>query len=360
MSDVTIQLRRIADLTPADWALWQEIQQGSSVYESPYFRPEFMRAVAAVRDDVEIAVLTKDGQTAGFFPFQRGSLGLGKPVGGKLSDYHGPLLRAGVELDPLALVRGCRLAAWDFDHLVPATPAMNTYVTSRGKSPQLNLGEGFESYARGRREAGSDEIHKNGQKSRKLAREVGPLDFHADADDEEAYGLLRTWKSAQYLRTGLADVFSFPWTIALLARLRELRGTEFSAPLTVLRAGGKVAAIALSLRSQGVLHAWFTAYNPELSKYSPGVTLFIRLAEEAQGLGIHQIDLGRGDERYKWSLASGSAEVAEGSISCPSLATWLRGRWRTTRAWVDQSSWKETVRYPAKLIQPLRNWLAYH
>jgi len=351
----TLRLKKTTDLAPAEWALWLDIQERSGVYESSYFRPEFVRAVAAVRDDVEVAVLSQDGQTVGFFPFQRGSLNLGKPVGGKLSDYHGPLLRQTATLDPVELLRGCRLASWDFDHLVTATPAFAPYVSIHDHSPCLDLAEGFATYAQQRRAAGSDAVHKQGQKTRKLAREVGRLEFTADADDDEAFALLKTWKSAQYVRTGLADVFSFPWTIELIARLREQRTADFAAPLTVLRAGDKVAAVALSLRSRGVLHHWFTAYNPELSSYSPGVALLVQLAEQSAGLGIRKIDLGRGDERYKWSLASSSIEVGEGTVACPALGTWLRAGWRRSRDWLASSSLKNTTR----LLRPLREWLAY-
>jgi CelD/BcsL family acetyltransferase involved in cellulose biosynthesis len=355
-----IRLTRVPDLTDADWQLWLDIQERSGGYESPYFRPEFARAVAAARDDVEVAVLEEQGQIVGFFPFQRGSMNLGKPLGGKLSDYHGPLVRQGARFDILALVSGCRLATWDFDHLIGPVQLFEPYITIRDSSPQLDLVEGYAAYAQRRREAGSDTIHKNGQKSRKLAREVGPLRFTFDADDEQAYEQLKAWKSAQYLRTGLADVFSFPWTLELLARLRQQRSDEFSAPLTVLRAGDTLAAVALSLRSRGVLHVWFNAYNPDLANYSPGVMLLVEMAQEANSRGIHKIDLGRGSERYKWSLASGGVEVCEGSVACRSLATWFRRGWRQTRHWVANSPLKETAKLPAKLIRPLRQWLAYH
>jgi len=356
----TIQLKRVAEITEADWSVWLDICARTGVYESPYFRPEFTRAVAAVRPDVEIATLVQDGQTVGFFPFQRGKLGLGKPVGGKLSDYHGPIVRHGARLDAHDLLAACKLASWDFDHFVCASPALDASVTIRDKSPQLDLSEGFDAYARRRREAGSDTLHRQGQKTRKMAREVGPLDFVFESDDEEAFRLLQTWKSEQYARTGLADVFAFPWTNELLARLREHRGPEFAAPLSVLRAGNKVAAVCLSLRSGGVLHSWFTAYNPELQTYSPGLSLFMRLAEEAPSLGIRKIDLGRGDERYKWSLASGSVEVGEGSFSSRSLATWLRSGWRQTRDWMANSPVSSRVGLPGKLLKPIREWLAYH
>lgn len=355
----TFQLHKLADLTPADWSLWQDIQERSGVYDSPYFRPEFARAVAAVRTDVEVARLVQDGQTVGFFPFQRGSLGLGKPIGGKLSDYHGPLVRQGVEFDPAALLAACRLASWDFDHLITATESLAPFAATSGLSPQLDLSEGFDAYVRRRREAGSDTVSRQGQKTRKMAREIGPGAFAFDASgDDEAWRLLREWKTAQYLRTGLADVFAFPWTLQLIEKLRAHQGPEFSAPLTVLRAGDKVAAVCLSIRSRSVLHAWFTAYNPELERYSPGVALFIEMAREASDLGLRKIDLGKGDERYKTSLSSGGALVGEGSLTCPSLATWLRSSWRGARDWVGRTPLKNAL--PNKLIQPLREWLAYH
>lgn len=355
----TIQVHKLSELTAADWSLWLDIQQHSELLASPYFRPEFSQAVAAVRHDVEAARIIDAGQTVGFFPFQRGSLNLGKPVGGKLSDYHGPLLRQGIQLDPAALLAACRLASWDFDHLV-AGEEFAPFVAAGERSPQIDLSAGFDEYVRRRREAGSDAVHRQGQKTRKMIREVGPLEFTYDSADAAAYDLLRTWKSAQYLRTGLADVFAFPWTLELIARLRAHRGEDFSAPLTVLKAGQQVAAACLSIRSRGVLHAWFTAYNPDLERYSAGVALFIELAKAAPALGIRTIDFGKGDERYKSSLASGGVMVGEGAVTCPSLAVWLRSSWRRTRDWVSRSPLKNTVRLPGKLVQPFREWLAYH
>src|SRR5688572_6159544 len=106
------KLKKVSELTQAELAVWLDIQQRTGVYESPYFRPEFSGAVAAVREDVEVAVLTEERQTVGFFPFQRGKLNLGKPIGGKLSDYHGPLVRQNAKLDPQAVLASCRLASF--------------------------------------------------------------------------------------------------------------------------------------------------------------------------------------------------------------------------------------------------------
>ncbi len=352
---MNIELKRVNELTDDHWSHWRSIQENTAAYESPYFRPEFVRAVARVRADVEVAVLTDGKTTVGFFPFQRGKLNLGKPIGGKLSDYHGPLVRPGTQLDPLVILEACRLASWDFDHLVSASSGLEPFVKLKARSPQLDLTNGFAAYVRGRKEAGSDAIHRQGQKTRKLAREVGLLKIDVDADDAEAYSLLRRWKSEQLINSGLADVFAFPWVGQLLDELRLCREDDFSVPLTVLRAGDKVAAVSLSLLSRGIFHGWFTAYNPELSAYSPGMTLFVQLAEEAQQFGIRKIDLGRGEEPYKWRLASGGVELAEGSVSRPSMGTLLRTTWRKTRDWVAKSPLAATTR----LLKPVREWMAY-
>jgi CelD/BcsL family acetyltransferase involved in cellulose biosynthesis len=355
----TIKLVRPAELSASDWQLWSDLQERNPALESPYFRPEFTQAVAAVRDDVEIAALQAGGITVGFFPFQRGSLGIGKPVGGKLSDYHGPIAAADAVVDPLALVRQCKLAGWDFDHLI-AQPAFEPFSSIREESPYLELGAGYDPYCKGRRAAGSDVVAKTNQKARKCEREVGPLEFQYDCPDDELFATLRRWKSAQYERTGLADVFSFGWTIELLEQIRRNQTVGLSCPISVLRVAGRPACIALSLRAAGVLHCWFIAYEPEIAQYSPGLIFFLRFAEAAAGLGIRRIDLGKGDERYKWSLASGGIPVWEGIVGAGSLPLRLRGAWRQTRDWVNRSPLKPATELPARLIKPLRQWLAYH
>src|SRR4051794_12390922 len=96
---INVRLTRPEKLTSEELALWDRLQRQQPDFESPYFRPEFTQAVAGVRQDVEIAVLQQDGKAVGFFPFQRSSLNLGKPVGGKLNDFHGVLLPRGVHID---------------------------------------------------------------------------------------------------------------------------------------------------------------------------------------------------------------------------------------------------------------------
>ncbi len=346
-------------LAAADWTLWNEWQQQNPGLQSPYFRPEFTQAVSRVRDDVEIAVLEAAGQTVGFLPFQRGRMNMGKPVGGKLCDFHGCIAPPDFAFDPQQVLRGSRLAAWDFEHVPVLQTSFLPFVAKRDSAPGLELKDGYEGWCEARREQGSQIVSKTLQKVRKLAREQGELSLELQSTRAEVFEQLITWKSAQYLTTGLTDVFAFPWTRALIEQLPAPTGGEFGGWLSVLRAGQRIVAITYSLRSRHIAHAWFTAYDRDLAAYSPGLILFLKLAEAWPQVGVSRFELGKGDERFKWSLATDSQELLEGTVSRPTLATWLRSSWRNTRTWVNDSPLATTAKLPARLLKPLRQWFAY-
>ena len=58
-----------------------------------------------------------------------------------------------------------------------------------------------------------------------------------------------------------------------------------------------------------------------------GGILLLRLAEEAATTGVRHIDLGKGDDVYKQSFATGGIPLVEGSVQLPSLTRdWRRAR----------------------------------
>lgn len=340
-------------LTDSEWTQWTEWQHRNPALASPYFRAEFTQAVHRVRDDVEVAVFEQAGRPAGFLPFQRGKLNIGKPVGGKLCDFHGCIAQAGFEFDPHQFLVAARLASWDFEHVPADQVSFTPFVASRERAPGLELKDGYAGWCEQRKAQGSQVVSKTMQKVRKLAREQGELTLELQSTSEEVFETLLKWKSAQYIASGLSDVFAFPWTRQLIEDLRAPAGAEFGGYLSVLRAGQKVVAICYSLRSRHVMHAWFTAYDQELSVYSPGLVMFLKLTEAWPAVGITRFELGKGDERFKWNLATDSQELLEGSISRPTLATWLRSGWRSTKEWLESSPLASTA------MKPIRGWLAY-
>lgn len=312
-----VQVVPAAALGPAELDRWSELQRASPLYRSPFFRPEFTVAVARVRD-VRVAVIEDAGSVAGFFPFEPGRRRSGRPVGRPFSDYHGVVLDDAADLDPRALVRASGLAAWSFDHLPAGMTAFAPYVLRRGRSPCLDLSQGFETYLEGRR-ARSD-IRGALRKARKLARDVGPLRLVPHSDAPELLDRTVEWKRRQYAETGVRDVLADAGARDLLRLVHQSRSAGLSGALSVLYAGDVVAGLHLGLRSGTVWHSWFPAYNPELHRYSPGLVLLLELAGAAPSLGIRELDFGKGEARYKLALATGTVPLQEGCVGARPLS----------------------------------------
>jgi len=344
-------------LTPEEFEAWSLLQQSEPAFDSPYFRPEFTQAVAAVRDDVHVAILEQDGSPVGFFPFQRGSWEIGRPIGGRLSDFQGVIVPGGVEWDADELLRRVGLSAWDFDHLIASQRPFQPFHERTIGSPYIDLSNGYDAWLAERRQEKSETVTQALRKSRKIEREIGPIRCEFHVPERELLTLLMTWKSQQYANSKLTDVFSFPWTVALLERILTQQDSHFSGALSAMYAGDKLLALHFGMVSGGVLHSWFPAYDRDFARYSPGLVMFLELAKTAAAAGIRRIDLGKGTEDYKQSLMSGSIEVAEGSVVCQPLLRTFRRSWRRTGEWVRANPFLEGG--PVKMVRQVREWLEF-
>lgn len=324
------------DLDTGLIAAWRSIQEGEPRYESPYFCPEFTQAVGRVRDDVRVVVIENDGRPAGFFPHQRAAWGRGSPVGGALSDYHGVIATPQAEWSVVELMRAAGLSVFSFDHLVDPAGRFAPYVTaSAAESPQIDL-------------ASFEPPPDFARKARKLAREVGELSFSLHDASAVALERLFEWKSDQYRRTGLTDAFGVAWTRGLLGRLMSIETPGFAGTCSVLRSGEEIVAVHAGMRSRGVLHWWFPAYDTRHAAYSPGIILLLRMAA---ALGSGKIDLGKGDARYKRSLMTGAVPLREGFVELPSLAATAR---RLRRLAETRVEWRLPLRALRRLERARR------
>lgn len=303
---------------------WLRLRAENPSLASPFFSPEFIQIVASARSDVEIAVVRKGGNVVAIFPFERRRWDLASPVGSFISDYNGMISQPDFALDPRSLLRGCGLKGWDFDHLPQTQVSFAPFWRGQHHSFIIDLSEGYEVYMWNRRQNGH-RIHKEKQKIRMLERELGPLRFLIHSPDRVLLETLFEWKSAQYRRNGWRDVFSIPWVRRVVECVHAADTEDFSGMLSALYAGGKLVAVHLGMRSNKTCHCWFPAYDPQYSRYSPGITLLLKLAEEASASGVMTIDLGYGDHPYKSRFVSRFVPLARGSIEC---ATTFTGRVR--------------------------------
>jgi CelD/BcsL family acetyltransferase involved in cellulose biosynthesis len=344
-----VALLRANELGDEQLRQWETLQDLNPALSSPYFSWQFTAAVAAVRRDVQIAVMEDENRIVGFFPFQRTSMGMGRPVGGALSDFQAVIAAPKTQWDPQELIRKCRLSLWDFDHLLAAQTPFASYHRKTEASPYMDLSNGYENYFRARREDGSEQIKKAGNLRRKLEREIGPLEFAAHSIDEATFQLLLKWKSQQYITSATTDIFTYEWTVALLRRLLEIQTADFAGMLSVLSVNGKIIAAHFGMRSKQTWHYWFPSYDHEFAKFSPGLLLLLKMAEAAPAMGIKRIDLGKGESQYKNRLASGETAIAEGSVVVKNWAS----MWRKVRR--ETESWSGTLgpvgAVPAKLLR---------
>jgi len=317
---MNVQLLPAADLTNAQIEHWSQIQAANPEMHSPFFHPFYTREAAAAFSNVEVAILEENGKPMGYLPFERSMWNVGVPVGRSLNEFQGVVARLGYTFDANTLVGGCRLSGLRFSQLLASQQPFQRHHLLQSDSPSLDLRQGFDAYCRQRREAGHTFISRTREKRRYAIRDLGPLRFEHDVQDPRLLESLIAWKSRQYARIRVVNLFTRPGIIDFLRRLLALRTAEFQGMLSAMYFGDRLAAVHLGLRSRKTLHLWFPTYNEELAKYSPGNIYFVEQTRAAGEAGIERIDLGCGNEPFKRSLRSCGTQVAEGAVGLGALS----------------------------------------
>lgn len=138
-----------------------------------------------------------------------------------------------------------------------------------------------------------------------------------------------------------------PWIRAVLERIHQTQTARFGGILSVLYAGDDMVAAHMGLRLHGVWHGWFTGYAPGFARYSPGLLLFLKMAEAAPGLGLQCIELGGGEYAYKGRLANSSIPVAAGTVDRLPAMTAARQWQYAGEDWIRRS---RLLRPPARTL----------
>jgi CelD/BcsL family acetyltransferase involved in cellulose biosynthesis len=338
--------------------VWSGLQASNPNLDSPFYTPDLTQVVARIRDDVEVAVMEEDGETVGFFPFQRSRDGRARPVVGRLTEFHGPITRTDLDWHPLDLIRRARLRAWYFDHLPEAQPGYVDHSWNYILSPFADVQDGFDAYEDTLRQRGGL-VSQIRRKERKLAREVGPVRFEMHTTDREAFRSLLVWKAIQYERVGKIQVFNYPWTVQVLDSIRQYQSDRFAGVMSALYAGDQLAAVHLGIRNRHALHIWFPTYNRTLEQYSPGLILLLHLVAGAAGAGVRRVDFGPGEERYKQEFKSGDTRLLIGGVDLNPGRTALRRGWYSIKQWVHRSRYREYLEVPLNATRRYRQRLAF-
>jgi CelD/BcsL family acetyltransferase involved in cellulose biosynthesis len=311
---VKVVVERPESLSETELTLWRRLQRSHGELSRPFMCPEFVLAASAARGDVRVAAFEEAGQLIGFFPFQRLGEHESLPPAYGISSAEGAIADPREDWDARELIRYCGLESWSFDHLVPSV-AFEPHYTRLRNTCFIDVGRGFERYARDRREAGSKQLVELERKARKLEREVGSVEFTMHSDDPELLRTLMRWKSEQFARTKFVDRFRIPWVVDVVERVHATQTPEFAGVLSVLRVDDEPVALNMGVRSHSAFEIWFPTYAHRFARYSPGLILLLRLAQAAYDAGIATIELGRSGAPYKQRLMSGERPQAVGRVT---------------------------------------------
>lgn len=331
---------------------WRDIQASNPQLASPYFSFEFFQAASRSRPDAEVAILYAENKPVGFFPFHRISASHGIPIGGAINDYQGIIGLANLEIDAAWLVQQCGLTRWDFHSLWwPKAPFLPYCFQSQIPASSARLGEDHRAYLQHLCDQ-STTIARQPQKTRKMQREVGALNFTLDDRNPEVLEWIIRQKRSKYKRTGCTDFFAPHWTRMLLAELGRCQQHQFQGMCSVLRAGDSIVAAHFGMLANGILHYWYPVFDRDYHQYSPGTELYLQIVQAAASRGIRQIDMGYGTENFKTKIVNQWGHLASGSVDLNRTRFWWN-RWVSQTAdCLKKSRWRSTVKHLGRILIP--------
>ncbi len=325
-----ISVARPRELDATELNRWRELQHADDRLANPFLSPEFALAVDRGKPTARVAVIEDGPGVAGYFAYEQGWLGVGRPLGAGISDAQGVVHGPQLLWDARDLLAGCKLAVWEFDHLLGHQAPFAPYHVLSERSSVIDLAGGFGAYAASHRHR-AKEVRRT---QRMLEREVGEVRFDFDVRDPELLRLLMGWKSAQYRRTGRFDRFANRSVVRIVEELMEGCSAGCAGVLSVLYAAERPIAVRFGLRSHRTLFGWFPAFDVAFAKYRPGSLLLWKVAEAAERHGVRRIDLGKGHEEYKRDFKNADVALAEGWVERRTATALLRRIQRAPRRFV--------------------------
>jgi CelD/BcsL family acetyltransferase involved in cellulose biosynthesis len=320
MPDVTIDLYRPADLPPQDSAVWRDIQNTTKVFSNPLFGYGFAAAVAAVRDDVLVAVYRQEGDAVAFLAFHRRPGRLARPIGAPFSDYQGIVSKGPIGLTGPQALALAGLGAIRFNGLVD--PFGLFVVDGVQDAYAIEPGGDAHGYLEAIRAASPKKFKNYRRLEHRLKREVGPLRLVSHDRSQDAFDLLMAWKSEQFLRTGIQDVLRPDWARRMMQALFETVSGDMTGLMINLYAGETLVGGHFGVRQGPVFHPWIASANPEFAFASPGQAFLGHVIGAMPAMGLEVYDLGPGHDHYKRPYASVKRTLGVGLVG----AAGVRGR----------------------------------
>lgn len=286
---------KIEDMSAVDLQVWRDMLAAQPTFASPLLTPDFAAAVAAVRDDVRIAVYRQGGRTLGFLSHHRRPHRFARPAGAPFADYSALISFADM---PLRFDAALRLAGLERFQAIGLIDPYGLATKAGGEADMaygLELGEGAPPTQTPKKHA------KNiGRLRRRLEEEHGPVRIVVGDDKREHFDAMLATKRRQIRDSGLHDFLGAPWTARFLEHLWSAPKAGLHGVLLTLMAGDKPVLHHYGVRLHDHIHPWVSTYDPAYAAFSPG-QIFLQGAPEAlraAGVGYYDLSTG-GQTHYK-------------------------------------------------------------
>lgn len=322
-SKLKVSIIKTIELGRREIARWREIQFNTPHLQNPFLTPEWALIVAAAQKDARTAIIEDNSKIIGFVSIQNAGGNTGMGLGNPICDYDGIICEDDVNIDLTEVVRAFGLSRIDFSNL-PAQSAINkNAIKLTNSSLTCNINELRAKIAQTSKKSSAN-LKNLSRIKRKLADNGHTVEFAIDVKDNAALEQMLVWKSAQYQSTGQNDILKHEWVGQTIRRVHDFKNEYFNGQLCALRIDGELAAVSTSINSGAVTHAWFTAYDPNFAKYSPGNLLFFEELMQADNPNVETYDFGTGHYSYKEHYANGEKNHGAGFYGANNFESFSR------------------------------------
>lgn len=301
-------------MSEEQWQIYATLRDARSVYDDPFFDPDFARLVGEVRSDTRIGFASDREGVFAVWPLHIRPGNWARPIGSPFSDWNGPILSEDTELSAQEILAGFDISGMTTQGFMPSGFQKSADLERVGAN-MTDLSLGWEGFFTDQQKRWPKHFKKMRRVYRKAEREFGDIVMQWDDRSDANYQRLLELKQTQFARTGYHDVLKAPWTRALFDRLRQFEGPRLRARLSSLFFNDRFAAAEFNLQSDNVLHGWITAFDQELGSYSPGNMLVQEMLEQMCADGLRLYDAGPGFDHYKRHYANLQMPIEAGVIA---------------------------------------------
>lgn len=307
-------LYRPQELSAEQWQIYASLRDARSVYDDPFFDPDFARLVGEVREDTRIGFASDKSGVFAVWALHIRPGNWARPIGAPFSDWNGPVVAENTTLTAQEILSGFDLSGMTTQGFQPLN-GDPTQGLDCDSAYMADLSDGWDSFRSEQEQRWPKHFKKMRRVFRNVERDFSGVQFEFDDQREQSFQSVMALKRKQYARTGYYDVLNAEWTRDLFDRLRHFEGPRLRARLSSLSFDDQFSSGEFNLQSDSVLHGWITAFDQRFSKYSPGNMLMQEVMAQMADAGLSIYDAGPGLDHYKRHYSNAQLPIEHGVLT---------------------------------------------